>query len=1214
MVAEAAAVTIVSQKLDVLIHRPVFVECLSMQNRATDAKAKLAKIQEFFSSQYRQSKSTEWSGRLLRAMYYADEFIDKFYLREARERHEALYSAARPLAVLISMYKLGRDLSVLVKMMEELCDEKFLKEEAEGKRKKEPASSFSLASVPWQGKKLARLSSFWDQQAPTNFICRKDKKKEIRERIKITVEYERWTSIWGEQGTGKTFLARWAYSQAKYMGYEWRAWVHVSASTDPREFLLEILKQAENLASDVKDMDIQEIKTKLHRKLAEVNKYFIVLDDVQPSDMQLLRELYWTTPSNSRSHIITTTQDFSIADYTNRPTGQPIKLEKLSDDQSQEMLAWKLHRGSNGQRLSKEEKGILNMCRNLPLCISLLGGFLSEARENELRELAKKGPTMTLSEILLFSCHKLPDHLKPCFIYMALFPVTFPIPTRRLVRLWLAEGLLDSHCYDIGRERMRQPEDVGETFILELADRSVIDVVSWRADGSPKACQMLTSLYDMIRLIAMSTGVLHIHAAGKSKDRNEGDPTIQQQQPAAQLLERTAIRWIAEHASIVTDDCGNYPALNLSHVRSFLSFYQRRGMLTKDISTFLRKMTSKTNYSFLRVLDLEGVYKPSLHDVLHKLVLLRYLGLRSTVLDSLPSAVADLHHLETLDIKHTNITLLPSSFWKSRNLRHLHLNWFYIDLKKILKACSNNVNALTQLQTLSGLVTGEVKENLMRDLMSSLTTLTTLKLFLQHSEEDPSSGDAGETVARWISFGLTNLQSLTFGVIQEPKPVKKAEKVAKPATKPKKAAKPAEEAQPAKDTERAEGAEPAIEAQPAKKDKPEKQAKPKKKAKPLKSPIGPLPNLSLGERHHNLLELYLLGRLTKPIWTQLLPGSLRVLTLSGSRVKADEMHQLGVLLRSLRTLRLLANSFLCKSMTFVQDGFPSLKILKIWNLPNLVQVTIENGAMPHLILLEFRRLEKLTTVTGINECRDLENVSGISLSDALVSQLEGKKGKTTNLHVEKETETAESTDEDEDDGEEKGEIEKDSKRLESTDEDDRYGTVLNLKQSIVGVAIVVRCRAERSSHPSPASDWTTLYSYSNPASPAKTLAKDAALSGRPSSLAMKRAWRFSVPAHTELSCLRSWGLFIDKFSRAENGAVLSEGIRARVLELRDELVQLGGRDEIVRALEEKADPLLLSVDGLAFVELLKQLDAWPHQALEVLIRSTRSLSWQFCKD
>ncbi|KAI6671472.1 hypothetical protein NL676_006357 [Syzygium grande] len=911
MVAEAAAVTMVSQKLDVLLHHPVFVECLSMQIRARGAKEKLARIQEFFSTQYGQSKSTEWSGRLLRAMYYAEEFIDKFHLREARERHEALCSAARPLAVLISMYKLGRDLSDLVKKMDELCDEKFLKEEAEGKRKKEPASSFSLASVPWQGKKLARLTGFWDRQAPPHLFCREDQKMVIRERLKKGPYKE--ASIWGEQGTGKTFLARWAYSQAKYMGYERRAWIHVSASMDKQEFLLEILKQVdEKLAGDVKDMSIKEITTNLYRKLAEIDKFLIVLDDVQLSDWRdVLGELWMSTP-----------------------------------------------RFTHGR-------------------------------------------------------------------------------TRRLVRLWLAEGLLDSHCYDIGRERTRQPEDVGETFILELADRNVIDVVSWRADGSPKTCQMLTSLYDMIRPIAMSTGVLHIHAAGKLKHGNEGDPTSQQQPQAAQLRERTAIRWLAEHTNIVTDDRGDrYSDLNLGHVCSFLSFYQRRGMLTKDISTYLRKMTSKTKYSFLRVLDLEGVYKPSLHGVLHKLVLLRYLGLRSTVLDSLPSAVADLHHLETLDIKHTNITLLPSSFWKSRNLRHLHLNWFYINLKKILKACGNNVNALAQLQTLSGLVIGEVKENLMGDLLSSLTTLTTLKLFLQHSEKDPFSGDAGETVARWISFGLTNLQSLTFGVIQEPKPVKKAEKVAKPATKAKKAAKPAEEAQPAKDAEREEGAEPAIEAQPAKKDKPEKQAKPKKKAKPLKSQMGPLPMLSLGERHHNLLELYLLGRLTKPSWTQLLPGSLRVLTLSGSRVKADEMHQLGVLLRNLRTLRLLANSFLCKSMTFVQDGFPSLKILKIWNLPNLVTVTIMNGAMPHLILLEFRRLESLTTVTGINGCRDLENISVISRSDALVSQLEDQKGDSTNLHVEKETETAESTDEDEDDGEEKGEIEKDRKRLESTDEDD----------------------------------------------------------------------------------------------------------------------------------------------------------------------------------
>ncbi|KAF8005877.1 hypothetical protein BT93_K0224 [Corymbia citriodora subsp. variegata] len=942
---------IVSQKLGILLSHPVCVECSSIQTRVNDAKAKLARIQEFFFTQYRPAETTEWLGRLLRAMYYAEQFIDKFHFREARDRHEALHVAARPLTALVSKYKLWRDLSILVNKMGELCNDQFLKE-VEGKSRKEAASSSSHVSVPWQGKKFARLTSFWDRQAPENFSCHEKEKKKIMKRI---IEREKYSglSIWGEQGTGKTFLARWAYSQAKYMGYEWRNWVHVSPSMNSREFLLEMLKQAESVADDVKDMRIERIILKLHKKLAKSKKSLIVLDDVQLSD-------------------------WPIHDLNYEGSPGPIELKKLEDKESKRMLAWKLHREPDCQRLSSEEKGILSMCHGLPLRISLLGGFLSNVGEHDRAALAKEASTMTLLDILQLSCHKLPVHLKPCFIYMTLFPISFPIPTRRLVRLWMAEGLLESHCYDTERKRTRQPEDVGETFILELADRNVIDVVSWRADGSPKACQMLTYLYDVIRTIATSTGLLHVHATGKSKDKNKLDLTSQQQQLPGPPRERTKIQWLAEHTNIVTDDRGgSYPDLNLSRVSSFLSFYQRRGMLTKDISTFLRRMTSKTDYSLLRVLDLEGVYKPSLDGVIHRLVLLRYLGLRSTVLDSLSSAVAGLHHLETLDIKHTNITLLPSSLWKARSLRHLHLNWFYIDLKNILRACSNNVNALAQLQTLSGLVINEVKESLMRDHMDSLTTLTTLKLFLQRSRGS-TLGMVGQAVADWISFRLTNLQSLTFGVQED---------------KPKKEDKPAEEAGPPEEAQ--------------------------DESTTLRS--GLLPKLPLAERHHNLFELYLLGQLNKSVWTQVLPISLRVLTLSGSKVEIDMMPELGNLLRNLRTFRLLADSFLGTSLKFIKDGFPSLKILKIWKLPLLEKVTIERGAMLHLKELEFRHLERLKTVQGSEECGELEIIRVVSQSNDPVNQIDIRKGEKTILHIEEVTKRPGSSDDDKDDSDDHNE-------------------------------------------------------------------------------------------------------------------------------------------------------------------------------------------------
>ncbi|XP_010064769.2 putative disease resistance protein At1g59780 [Eucalyptus grandis] len=94
-----------------------------------------------------------------------------------------------------------------------------------------------------------------------------------------------------------------------------------------------------------------------------------------------------------------------------------------------------------------------------------------------------------------------------------------------------------------------------------------------------------------------------------------------------------------------------------------------------------------------------------LSEVVGNLLLLRFLGLRSTVPDSIPSAVGELPCLETLDLKHTSVTTLPDSIWKAKNLRHLYLNEVHIDafFQKLTKG------SLSSLQTLSGLHVGNEK-------------------------------------------------------------------------------------------------------------------------------------------------------------------------------------------------------------------------------------------------------------------------------------------------------------------------------------------------------------------------------------------------------------------------------------------------------------------------------------------------------------------------
>ncbi|KAF8388695.1 hypothetical protein HHK36_025375 [Tetracentron sinense] len=92
------------------------------------------------------------------------------------------------------------------------------------------------------------------------------------------------------------------------------------------------------------------------------------------------------------------------------------------------------------------------------------------------------------------------------------------------------------------------------------------------------------------------------------------------------------------------------------HLRSFLVFNSRTGGIDGDIiGGFLDRCLHNRGFRFLKVLDLEGVFRPTLPEALGELIHLRYLGLRRTTTCHLTLSLGNLRNLGTLDLKNSKI-------------------------------------------------------------------------------------------------------------------------------------------------------------------------------------------------------------------------------------------------------------------------------------------------------------------------------------------------------------------------------------------------------------------------------------------------------------------------------------------------------------------------------------------------------------------------------
>ncbi|KAK9180486.1 hypothetical protein WN943_029695 [Citrus x changshan-huyou] len=172
--------------------------------------------------------------------------------------------------------------------------------------------------------------------------------------------------------------------------------------------------------------------------LDTVTRYLIVLDDVWSADV--LDAIQEILPDNQNgSRVLITLTLIEMVTSFQFENGENVRLDIVPT------------------------RGPLRVSyQGWPFLILYHGSISLEQNIEE----AIEGP---MGRLTVISC-KLPFHLKPCFLYLSVFPAHLEISTRQLYQLWIAEGFIPDNS-----------EATAEKYLEQLINRGFVDARKRRA-------------------------------------------------------------------------------------------------------------------------------------------------------------------------------------------------------------------------------------------------------------------------------------------------------------------------------------------------------------------------------------------------------------------------------------------------------------------------------------------------------------------------------------------------------------------------------------------------------------------------------------------------------------------------------------------------------------------------------------------------------------
>ncbi|XP_078163644.1 putative disease resistance protein RGA3 [Carex rostrata] len=513
--------------------------------------------------------------------------------------------------------------------------------------------------------------------------------------------------IVGMGGFGKTTLAQLVYNDSRICQFfNKRCWVSVSEDFNLVRLTKAIIELVSNSPCQFSELSmLQDVLKKTIRGLG----LFLVLDDVWNEKRNLWECFQIGFFGAKVVRILTTTRNTSVAKIMQ--TTSPFILGSLREENCWSLFkhfSFGTRETSEIANLHKIGHGIVGKCKGSPLAIKAIGGILRyeiceekwrEILENDITEIDQTGEIMP---VLRLSYNKLPRHLKPCFLYLSMFPKDTPFEKDMVVRLWMAQGYINDNT-----RNLKTLEEMASEYFDELQGRSLIEMAH-AIFFSTKYC-----LHDLIHDLARSISQESYRPIFENDQQCNGAHKVYHLYLTEQDMLLGSFLGPNNYWSIrtVVKDCPtqNFDFAIFSEIACARALQLRYSLLPNTLGMLRHLRYLSIEHSQMETLpetlcllynlqtfDMDIFYLRELPVNIKNLINLRYFHLRSNKIQQLPESIFLLRNLHTLSLRYcSELKELPMGIEQLTRLRIL-------DLPASLIYMPSGIGKLTTLKPLSG--------------------------------------------------------------------------------------------------------------------------------------------------------------------------------------------------------------------------------------------------------------------------------------------------------------------------------------------------------------------------------------------------------------------------------------------------------------------------------------------------------------------------------